>query len=217
MNGEVLWDVLVNTRWPEIPRLTAGWEWTALWGLIAAVVVLILWEDWRIALLAWVAVGTSVSVLLVRLLPVPWALSRLLIAGLEGTLFWLGARRWPRGPLRPSPGLWVRLSVLTFAGLASWQLLPYVRTLWPDPGRGAAVLVLFVAGFLLMALHGDGLHGTLGLLLWVNALILTLAQLPIPTQWFVLSSLLDLLIATVGSVGLSSEGGWISLVRRAAR
>ncbi len=214
MNGNDLWHVLMNTRWPDIPRLTAGWEWAALGVLIAAVGVLVLWEDWRVALLGWVAVGAGMSLLLVRLVPVPWALSRLLVVGLEGTLFWLGARRWPRSPLRLGGGLWVRLPILAVAGIAVWQLQPYVRIMWPDSGRGNAALVLTIGGILLMALHGDGLRGILGLLLWLNATMLTLAQLPVPTDWFVLLSLLDLLIATVGSIGLSSEGGWARMMRR---
>ncbi len=207
MDWQTLVQTLTDMRWPEVPTLVAGWEWAALSLLLAAVVVLVLWDDWRVALLAWVAVGVAVTALLTRILPVPWALSRMLAAGLDGALLWLGARRWPR-PARVLPGgdLWVRLPALAVASLAGWQVLPYVHAFRPDVPRADAALVVLLGGLLLLALGGDTLHAALGMLLWVNAAALFLAALPIPSDWFLLLTLLDVLVAAGAAVSLASEG-----------
>lgn len=207
MDWKTLVQTFIDMRWPEVPGLVAGWEWAALSLLLVAVALLVLWEDWRVALLAWSAVGVAVAALLSRILPVPWALSRMLAAGMDGALLWLGARRWPR-PARVLPGgdLWIRLPVLAVAFLVGWQGLPYVRALWPDVSRAHAALVLLLGGLILLALGGDTLHAALGMLLWLNAAALLLAELPIPTDWFLLLTLLDVVIAAGAAVSLASEG-----------
>ncbi len=206
MTWESVVSTLLNLHWPNMPRLVAQWEWPALVVLLVALGLLVLWEDWRISLLAWSAVGVSVTVLLVRVLPVPWALSRMLAAGLDGSLLWFGARRWPRARLRPGAGLWLRLPVMAVALLAGWQAQPYLHAAWPDAPRADAALALGAAGILLMVLKGDVLHGTVGLLLWLNAAVLALAAYPIPTDWFLAITLLDVVLAAAGSFGVASAG-----------
>ena len=207
MDWQTLIQTLANARWLQMPTLVAGWEKAALVSLIGGVVLLVLWEDWRLSLLAWVTVGGSVTLLLMKVVPVPWALSRLLAAGLDGTLLWLGARRWPRATtLRPGGGLWVRLPALAVAAVAIWQARAYVPTFWPDPTRALLALTLAVGGLLLVSLNGDTLHAVLGLLLWLNATALLLSTLPISTDWFLLLTVLDVALSSAGSIALASEG-----------
>lgn len=207
MDWQTLWQTLIDVRWPAVPTLTTGWEQGAVVVLVVALALLALWEDWRLSLLAWAAVGVSMALLLVRIVPVPWALSRMLAAGLDGTLLWLGARRWPRpDTFRPGGGIWVRLPAVVVAAVAIWQARAYAPALWPDAARATVALALLAGGLLTIALNGDTLHATLGLLLWVNAAALLLSTLPIPTDWFPLLTLLDITLSAAGSVSLASEG-----------
>ena len=207
MDWQTLLRTLTHVHWPVIPALLAGWGWAARAGLLIALALLVLWEDWRLTLLAWVATGVAVAALLVGLVPVPWALSRMLAAALDGALFWLAARRWPRpARLGPGGGVWLRLAALAVAVPVGWQARVYAHALWPDPLRADAGLALALAGMLLLALGGDTLHATLGLLLWLNATALFLASLPIPTDWFLLLTLLDITLSAAAAVGLASEG-----------
>ena len=176
--------------------------------LLGLVAFLVLLDDWRFLLGGWVAVTAIVAVLLLPLLPPAWALSRALAGGLDGVVLWLGARRRPRSPLRPGLAWSVRLPVILLAFLAGWQVQPYVRLLEVSPLYANVGLALVAAGLGLLALGGDSVRSTLGLLLWVNAAFFPLAWWRVPTVWVLPLTVLDILLAALGGVITASEGIW---------
>ncbi len=203
------YQTLMMLHGSRLSHWLAPWEPTLLLVLLLALAYLILVEDWRLALLAWAIVGLMVGGLLVALLPVPWALSRTVAAGLDGALLWIGARRWPHPRRGRYQGCWLRGSATLVLALAAFQLRAYVHQFWLEPVQADAVLALLLAALLLLALHGTPFHGTLGLLLLLHAGTIVLAPLLMPRTWLYLLTLLDLALATAGSMAVASEGLWV--------
>lgn len=181
---------------------------TAGIGLLVLVGMMVLWEDWRVLLVLWTGVTVAVAFLLMPLLPLPWALSRLVAAGVGGTLLWLGARRRPRLPFRLNSGLWVRLPVVGMAGLALWQLQPYLLQIWPNPVYITSVAGLLLGGMALIALGGEVVRSTLGAQLWVHAAFFLLAWWKVSTSWVPWLTVVDLALAATGGMIAASEGLW---------
>ncbi len=206
---EQIYTMLLEMRAPQVVTAVAPWEQRVLLVLALSLTFLIVVEDWRLNLLAWAGVGVTSALLLVTVLPVSWAVSRAVAAGMDGSLLWLGARRWSvRRPLRPGSGLWVRIPVLAVALLVAWQVHTYVHLLTPDALRGDAMLLLFGGGVLLLALGGEGIRGPLGLLLLIYSGIFLLTLLRVPTMWFWALTVLDIAVGTVGGMTTASGGIW---------
>lgn len=204
-----MWEVLTRFQGDQLVTQVRQWEQTVLVGLVLAAVALVLVEDWRAALLAWAGASVAVALLLLALLPVPWALSRAVAAGLDGSILWLGARRWPvrRWPW-PGPGLLVRATLVVVSALVLRQGWPYVQVPQLDWTRNLALVVLVMTGLLTQALDGGTIKTALGLLLWINAAILLLGALRLPPDWLYALTLLDAMVALAGGHVLIGEGLW---------
>ncbi len=185
-----------------------AWSSYVVVGIALLLAVMVLWDDWRWGMICWLGVSTGVTVLLTDRLPLPWALSRLVAASVDGALLWLGARRWPRVPSGSRWGLLPRLALLSVGALITYQLREYTFLLWTDPIHADAVLVLLMGGMLLLLAGGNAFHGTLGILMFIHAGVLLLAPLPMPRDWIYPLTLLDVVTALVGSVALAGEGAW---------
>ncbi len=178
-------------------------------GLLLLVGLMVLVEDWRALVVMAAGVGVTVAILLVPLLPRPWALSRMVAAGVGGTLLWLGARRRPHRPLRVESGVWVRLPVLVFVGLALWQAQPYFLQVWPNPIYINGVAGLVLGGVGLIALGGDVIRSTLAAQMWVHAAFFLLAWWQVPTSWVPFLTVLDVGLAATGGMIAAGEGVWM--------
>lgn len=187
---------------------------TALALLTSALLLTILWDDWRVSLLGWGGAAVAAGLLLLPLWPAPWAISRTISMALEGTLLWLGARRWalPKHHIVPY-GLSVRIPLLFILSLTMWQLHIY----YPFPSAPLpamwAMSTFLIAGFVLLTTGGDAFHTTLGLLALLNAAVFALAPLPIPTDWLWSLTVLDLLIGVTGGMVVASGGIYLQIVR----
>jgi|GEM_PF-3295007 len=203
---ETIYSELLHLHGQRLSHALQPWEPELLLLLVISLAYLLLVEDWRLALLAWVSTGIAVGGLLVALLPVPWALSRTIAVALEDALLWMGARRWPHIRRGCCLGLWPRAAIVAITAIAAWQLRPYAHRFWLEPVHADAVLALVAAALLLLTLHGTTFHGTLGLLLLIQAGILVLAPLFIPRAWLYIITPIDVAVAAVGSMALASEG-----------
>lgn len=77
---------------------------TGLWGVVgvglcAALIVIL--ADWRATLFAFACMSVLLTLLSTRLLPLEWAVVRMLVGGLVALLWFMSARRVHWGHLRP--------------------------------------------------------------------------------------------------------------------
>jgi hypothetical protein len=140
----------------------------------AGAVLIVVPRDWRLALIGYTLVCTMLTVLLVKLLPVEWALLQTLVGALVAVMLYLSARqlggtwalsfdremRWPQlASLTGFRVMTVALAAVAFFALRQRVELPRVDTLYRD-----ALLWLTMMGLLGLALHEEPLHAGLSLL-----------------------------------------------------
>ncbi len=180
---------------------------TLLAFMLVGTLFMILWDDWRLSLLGWADLGITNGFLLLTVWPTPWALSRTVAMALEGSILWFGARRWPHGIYQTRPySPFLRVPLLALYGLATWQLYPYLAPMPIPTSMLQATIILLGAGIVLLTTGGDLLHTTLGLLSLLNAMVFVLSSLPIPTDWVLPLTILDVSVGLIGGMGLASSG-----------
>jgi hypothetical protein len=158
--------------------------------LVAAGAVLILVpRDWRLVLIGYVLVCMMVTVLLVKLVPVEWALLQTLVGALVAVMLYLSARqlggtgwigfdreaRWPQvASLLGFRVIVVVLAAVAFSILRQRVELPRMDNLYQD-----VLLWLTMMGVLGLALYEEPLHAGLSLLAMLagfELLLFTLIQ-----------------------------------------
>jgi hypothetical protein len=144
--------------------------------LLAAfgMVLIVVPRDWRLALVGYVLVCVSMTVLLVKLVPVEWAILQTFAGALVAIMLYLSAReisgawttsfdremRWPQmSSLTGFRVMAVALAAVAFFALRQRVELPRLDTLFRD-----ALLWLTMLGLLGLALHEEPLHAGLALL-----------------------------------------------------
>jgi hypothetical protein len=140
----------------------------------AAVAVIVIVRDWRVALFAYAGLSVVLALLLSHIIPPEWALLQAIVGGLIAVMLYLSARqlRWSptsgvsweeRWPQMASLGsfrvLAVALAAVTFLALREGIHLPQVDLLFKD-----AIFWLVLIGLLGLALHEEPLHAGLSLL-----------------------------------------------------
>jgi hypothetical protein len=156
-----------------------------LTGIMAA--VLVIWRDWRLALLAYAIQSATLALLLTQKLPVQWALLQAIVGGLIGVMVflsarqlrgaaWSGSSREARWPQLASTGLFrilaVLLTLLAFLAVRNAVQMPVLSPVMRD-----GVLWLMMAGFLGLALHEEPLHAGLALLTLLGGFVLLMFNL----------------------------------------
>ncbi len=155
------------------------------------------------------------GLLLLIVWPLPWALSRTIAMALEGAIMWFGAHRWPKNVHRLAPySLTIRVPLLIIVALVIWQSYTYFSFISIPTPMLHAVLIFLGSGFVLLTTGGDILHGTLGLLSVFNAALFILAALPVPTDWFILFTILDLSVGLIGGMGVASHSAYVYSILR---
>lgn len=173
-------------------------------GSMLAVIV----RDWRLALVAFMAVYLGLAVLTAQLLPAEWALLRVIVGGLAAIIWYLSAQRAGWGgrflPFSHSDGVEARplASTTLFRVLVALTLVAFIvvvrpRLPLPDlPGdlRMAATW-LAAFGLLGLALGDEAFQTGLALLFWMSATQLLMAALQRDAWLIWLLSSAELLLA----------------------
>lgn len=206
---------------PDLPSLAelvakldplAGFPAVAA-ACIAAALLLIV-ADWRLFLflLEWLYV--ALALISTRLLPPEWALLNLVVGGLIGIMWYLTARqvRWGRPWPLPAPyalGLqprtrmrWpaltttmpFRIVVVMMVALVFLLSNAYVPLPGLLPQVAFLCLWLTVMGVLLLALEGEQLKASAGLLLWLCAVQLFYSNLTRDARMIGILGALQLLV-----------------------
>jgi len=159
----------------------------------AGMVLILVPRDWRLVLAGYTLVCVMLTVLLVKLVPVEWALLQSFVGGLVAIMLYLSARQlggtWSRGFDREMR--WPQVTSLTgfrvmtvaLAGVAFFVLrqkmnLPRVDTLYQD-----ALLWLTMMGLLGLAIYEEPLHAGLALLAMLAGSELLLFSLIQQRMW----------------------------------
>jgi hypothetical protein len=159
----------------------------------AGMVLILVPRDWRLLLAGYALVCVALTVLLVKLVPVEWALLQSFVGGLVAIMLYLSARqlsgtwsggfdremRWPQVTSQAS----FRVMTVALAGVAFFVLrqkvdLPRVDTLYQD-----ALLWLTMMGLLGLALYEEPLHAGLALLAMLAGSELLLFSLIQQRMW----------------------------------
>jgi hypothetical protein len=159
----------------------------------AGMVLILVPRDWRLVLMGYVLVCVMLTVLLVKLVPVEWAVLQTFVGGLVAIILFLTARemsdtwawcldREMRWPQVTSPTgfrvMAVALTAVAFFALRQKIDLPRVETLYRD-----ALLWLTMLGLLGLALHEEPLHAGLALLAMLAGFELLLFSLIQQRMW----------------------------------
>jgi hypothetical protein len=155
----------------------------------AGAVLILVPRDWRLVLIGYILVCMMVTVLLVKLVPVEWALLQTLAGALVAVMLYLSARqlggrksfgfdreaRWPQvASLLGFRVIVVVLAAVAFSILRQSVELPRVDTLYRD-----VLLWLTMMGVVGLALYEEPLHAGLSLLAMLagfELLLFTLIQ-----------------------------------------
>ena len=163
----------------QFPLLTSPWIVIGV-GLCAALLVIL--ADWRLSLLAFAAQSVLLALLSTRLLPIEWAVLRMLVGGLIAVIWFISARRVRWGQ-RQAPARWwllrrgrgerwpllstvtlLRLLAVVLAGLVFFRLQErFILPVLPSD-LVLACTWLWLMGFLAMGLSDEPLRAGLGLL-----------------------------------------------------
>jgi hypothetical protein len=149
-------------------------------GLCAALIVIV--ADWRVGLLSLAVQSVLLALLTTRLLPMGWALLRMLVGGLIALLWYISARqvrwgerqepaRWwllrrgsgQRWPLL-STGIVLRLLAVVLVGLVFYRLQGRLTLPALPSDLALACTWLWLMGLLAMSLSDEPLRSGLGLL-----------------------------------------------------
>jgi len=146
--------------------------------LVAAMLV---FSDWRWALLAFVGVKVLAGILFLQLMPPEWALQQWVTGGLVGIMWFMAARRvdvirrrqmgipWWKPEWRLNPSTLLRLSFVTLFLTVVYTRRPYLPfpKLPADLARYATFLAL--AGLVALGLGDRPMRWGFGLSIWLLA------------------------------------------------
>jgi hypothetical protein len=203
--------------------------------LLAAtgMVLILVPRDWRLVLVGYTLVCAMLTILLVKLVPVEWALLQTFVGGLVAVMCYISARqlggtwaigfdrevRWPQvASLTGFRVMTVALAAVAFIALRQRVDLPRVDTLYRD-----ALLWLTMMGLLGLALYEEPLHAGLALLAMLAGSELLLFSLIQQRMWIglllggqlVLGLAISYLVVSRGLTGVRTEGehpgaGWMA-------
>jgi hypothetical protein len=148
---------------------------------VLLVAALLVFSDWRWALMAFAGVKVLAGVLFLQLMPPEWALQQWVTGGLVAIMWFLAARRvdavarkqrgvpWWRPEWRLNPSTLLRLAFVIMLLISVYTLRPYIPfpRLPADLARYATFLV--VAGLVAMGLGDRPMRWGFGLSLWLLA------------------------------------------------
>jgi hypothetical protein len=140
----------------------------------AGMVLIVVARDWRLVLAGYALVCVMLTILLVKLVPIEWALLQAFVGGMVAIMLYLSARqlsgtgarvfdrevRWPQvSSLTGFRVMTVALAAVAFFALRQRVALPRMDTLYRD-----ALLWLAMMGLLGLSLYDEPLHAGLALL-----------------------------------------------------
>jgi hypothetical protein len=159
----------------------------------AGMVMILVPRDWRLVLAGYALVCVMLTVLLVKVVPVEWALLQAFAGGMVAVMLYLSARqvsgrgagvfdremRWPQlSSLTGFRVMTVALAAIAFFALRGRVDLPRVDTLYRD-----ALLWLTMMGLLGLSLYDEPLHAGLSLLAMLAGSELLLFSLIQQSMW----------------------------------
>jgi hypothetical protein len=159
----------------------------------AGMVMILVPRDWRLVLAGYALVCVMLTVLLVKLVPVEWALLQTFAGGMVAVMLYLSARqvsgegarafdremRWPQvSSFTGFRVMTVALAAIAFFALRQRVDLPRVDTLYRD-----ALLWLTMMGLLGLSLYDEPLHAGLSLLAMLAGSELLLFSLIQQSMW----------------------------------
>jgi hypothetical protein len=182
----------------------------------AGMILILIPRDWRLVLVGYALVCVMLTVLLVKVVPVEWALLQTFVGGMVAVMLYLSARqvsgkksrpfdremRWPQ--LSSMTGfrvMTVALVAVAFFALRERADLPRVDTLYRD-----ALLWLTMMGLLGLSLYDEPLHAGLSLLAMLAGSELLLFSLIQQRMWVGLLLGGQLLLALAISYLVLSQG-----------
>lgn len=179
-----------------------------LLAITLGVIVVVAVRDWRLVLVALMAVYTGLALLTAGLLPPQWALLRVVVGGLAAVMWYLSAQQAGWGgrflPFQHSQGVQARplSSTTLFRALIALSLAALILALRPRlplpvlPADVRFVVIWLGAfGLLGLALGDEALQTGVSLLLWLAATQLMLAALQQDAWLIWLLSSVELLLA----------------------
>ena len=179
-----------------------------LLAITLGVIVVVAVRDWRLVLVALMAVYTGLALLTAGLLPPQWALLRVVVGGLAAVMWYLSAQQAGWGgrflPFQHSQGVQARplSSTTLFRALIALSLAALILALRPRlplpvlPADVRFVVIWLGAfGLLGLALGDEALQTGVSLLLWLSATQLMLAALQQDAWLIWLLSSVELLLA----------------------
>lgn len=159
----------------------------------AGMVLIVVPRDWRLVLAGYALVCVMLTVLLVKLLPIEWALLQAFAGGMVAIMLYLSARQLPGAATRGfdrelrwpqvSSLLGFRVMAVALAAVAFFALrqrvdLPRMDTLYRD-----ALVWMTMMGLLGLSLYDEPLHAGLALLAMLAASELLIFSLIQQSMW----------------------------------
>lgn len=181
---------------------------TALWGIAALALILVILWDWRLFLPGLALIQYAVGQVLIHRYGVPnqWLAVYFWVMVLAGVILALSPIQWLRQPQPDRSGNVVfRGLVLALLGVVVYTLQPEVPLPMLDAATARLFLWLVACAIFSLALTDSALFTGIGLLFWLIPLQSLMAvSLPLPSL-IALIGILDVLIALVCSYLMMAE------------
>lgn len=191
----------------------------ALYAIGVGALVAVAARDWRLVLAGFTSITLGTALLISTLLPLEWALVRVIVGGLVAIMWYLSAQRAGWGgyflPFQRQGGVSARpLSSTTFfrtllaLGLAGGLLATRPRLPLPVLPTDVQAVVIWLSAFALLglALGDEALQAGVALLMWLTATQILLAALRQDAWLIWLLSTVELLVGLATAYLMVARG-----------